>query len=231
MKAEFAFTGLDALRVLQVRKSLSRGVDPMADDEDPVATSPPAKVDLRDDPELLARFMRGERVAVNTVVRQYAPVAAAAISGIERDPIEANDILQDTLIALVERRAQYQRQGSYAAYVATVARNKALSALRKRKSKRATPLDDEAVDSSPTHEEAVIEIEEERERAHVLSDLGRFRASLPEDLRQVMDLKYGEAMGRPRIARMTGLSEKKVRGKMDRVSDLVGNWRARWRRP
>jgi RNA polymerase sigma-70 factor, ECF subfamily len=200
----------------------------MSDDQD--SAQPPVRTPgsgLHDNPALLALFHAGDPVVVAAVIADHAPIAATAIGHIESDPCEANDILQDTVVTLVEKREQYRGDAPYAHYVVRVARNKAFSALRRRKSHRTDPLGHEPVDAVPSSEEVAVELEEQQARLRDLRALAAFRADLPDDLRTVLDLYYGEDMGRPRIIRETGYGDKAVRGKIKRLESRLDVWKSR----
>jgi RNA polymerase sigma-70 factor (ECF subfamily) len=184
---------------------------------------------LLSDPDLLRRFLQGEQAATATVTYHYAPLAGRVISAIIKNPIEAQDVLQDTLVQLLLKRKQYECRRPFAAFVARVARNRALDALRRRKRSKDQPYDETTEPSAGSFEEELLAQEEVQQRDTYLRELGAFRESLDTPDQELLDLQYGEKLGRDRLSDRLGQGEKKVRNRMKALRERVSAWVARTR--
>ena len=82
--------------------------------------------------ELMLAVQRGERPALNRLFSLYTPKLYSFIVRIVGDPSAAEDIVQETWMALYERRDGYQPTYKFSTWLFTIARRKALSELRRR---------------------------------------------------------------------------------------------------
>src|SRR5512144_419190 len=82
---------------------------------------------------LIAECMAGNEAAIEMFVHQYeANVFRLALS-IVGDPAEANEVTQETFIAVLRSLPAYQDKQSFKAWLYTIALNHSRSHLRKRK--------------------------------------------------------------------------------------------------
>jgi RNA polymerase sigma-70 factor (ECF subfamily) len=87
-----------------------------------------------DDPEaqLIARARAGDDLAFAELVQPHAPGLFRLLCGIVRDPAEAEDLLQDTLLRAWVKLPTFRRQGAFSRWLRAIARNAGLNALRAR---------------------------------------------------------------------------------------------------
>ncbi len=91
----------------------------------------------------MRRICAGEDEGVAELYDRYAPVALGLALKIVRDEVEAEDVVHDAFIAIVERADQYREdRGSVVAWLVTTVRNLALDRARRRV-RRAQITDDE----------------------------------------------------------------------------------------
>ena len=106
---------------------------------------------------------------------RYAPVALGLALKIVRDEVEAEDVVHDAFIAIVERADQYREdRGSVVAWLVTTVRNLALDRARRRV--RRAQITDEELRHEPTpavpDPESLFWIEQECAAVrHALSEL------------------------------------------------------------
>ena len=82
---------------------------------------------------LIAACLSGDEHAIETLVRQFeADVFRLALS-IVGDTAEANEITQETFIAMLRSLSSYEERKSFKAWLYTIALNQSRSHLRKRK--------------------------------------------------------------------------------------------------
>jgi RNA polymerase sigma-70 factor (ECF subfamily) len=103
---------------------------------DEVATKPTEE-------ELLARVAQGEREAFHALVtstQRSVYRLALAVSG---NPVDAEDILQETYLAVFRAAPSFRREASARTWLLTIARHEAWRLMRKRMPAASNRLDDE----------------------------------------------------------------------------------------
>lgn len=110
--------------------------------------------------QALADVARGDRSALKLLYDKTAPKLLGVCLRILEDRAEAEDVLQETYIAVWNRAGAYdaERGLSPITWLATIARNKAIDRVRAtRRPREARPLDEasEIPDESPSAEDAV----------------------------------------------------------------------------
>lgn len=132
------------------------------------------------------------------------------------DTAEAEDVTQDTLIRVWERREELAEVQSLEAYVLTVGRRLALDRSRKREaanlSLEATEAD--APDNAPGADER-MEQEERLRRVHLIFN------SLPEQQRTALQLRDVEGRSYREVADIMGISEDNVKVTIFRARKAV----------
>src|SRR5688572_26072050 len=95
------------------------------------------------DARAIQRIRGGDDAALGDLYDRYAPMALGLALKIVREPLEAEDVVHDAFVAIVERAEQYRpERGSVAAWLVTTVRNLALDRTRRR-TRRAQITEDE----------------------------------------------------------------------------------------
>lgn len=164
---------------------------------------------LLSDHDLVAEAQSGDPFALNTLitaVREVVlPYCRARLGTYGGGADVAEDVTQDTCVAVVDVLPRYQRQGApFAAFVYAIAANKIADAQRRF---GRSPISGEEVpdraEAGPTPEEQVLI------SADVAAALDLV-ALLPQRMRQVVQLR-AMGMSVERVAQTTGLSANAVR--------------------
>lgn len=80
-----------------------------------------------EDVRTMVRIREGEDGAIEELYDRYASMALGLALKIVRDPTEAEDVVHDAFIAIVERADQYRiERGTVIAWLVTAVRNLAL---------------------------------------------------------------------------------------------------------
>lgn len=87
------------------------------------------------DNQLMVRTRDGDKDAFNILYQRYEVRLRALITSFPCSYDEAQDIIQETFLRLWLARGSYQGNGTFAAYLFTIARNCWLEKLRKRRNK------------------------------------------------------------------------------------------------
>lgn len=121
------------------------------------------------------------------------------------DVNEAKDILQETILKLLEKRNEWNRLENFEAYAMRAVRNTYLNHRKKVRNRRVYPMD------------ASLECEEENEIekkiniSDLRNDFNRIIAKLPEIQKQVLYLREIEEMEYKLIAKVLNISETQVK--------------------
>ena len=148
-----------------------------------------------DDPELVARFRRGETAAFDALVRRYQrPIYWLALRYVGNDA-DAKDVAQRAMVQAFVKLGQLREGGSFKSWVYRMAANLALNVVRDRKP--SAPLGDDV--ASPGREPLVEEESQRRLRAAV--------ATLPPQQRLVVELRIYEELPFAEVAQIAECSE------------------------
>jgi len=129
---------------------------------------------------------------------------------------DAEDLVQETLIAIHAKRASYDRSLPFTAWLHAIARYKLIDHYRRAKLRRALPLEDaEAVLAEQSHDAA--------EAAH---DVGKLLDKLPAAKRELLRQVKLEEQTTAEAAASTGMSESAVKVGVHRaikaLSKMIG---------
>jgi RNA polymerase sigma-70 factor (ECF subfamily) len=170
---------------------------------------------------LSARAADGDSAAFAAIVRRHAPVMRAFAIRLSGSHADADDILQDSLIAAWEQLPTLEQADRLRPWLMTIVSRKATDRMRKNR-----PVDeldvDRAEDEGAGPESKII----------ASSRLDALRAvldALPDGQRECWILKESAGMSYDEIARQLGLSATIVRGKLARARATVLKEMEVWR--
>jgi RNA polymerase sigma-70 factor (ECF subfamily) len=150
-----------------------------------------------EDARAMRRICDGDDGALADLYDRYAPMALGLALRIVRDPLEAEDVVHDAFVAIVERADQYRAErGSVVAWLVATVRNLALDRTRRR-TRRAQITEEELrhepVDAVPDPESIFWM---ERERVAVRRALEQ----LSRSQRETLEIAFFEGLSYPEIA-------------------------------
>lgn len=117
------------------------------------------------------------------------------------DPAEAEDLVQETLIAVHTRRMSFDRSQPFTPWAYAMARYKLIDHLRRSRRRAAVPLEDAGVLLAP----------EDTSQATAGADLDRLMADLPEKQRAAIRHTKLDGRSVAETADLTGQSEASVK--------------------
>ncbi len=177
--------------------------------------NPDGQAELPDDAALVEAGRRGDRTALDALLRRHYPRLRALCQRLTGDPTDADDACQEALVALVRGLPRFDGRSSFATWAYRVTANTCLDELRRRRRRprpRAPDDDHEAGGGGP-HGTPVSDVAD-RVAAHLDVDaaLGRlapeFRVAVV--LRDLCQLSYDE------IAEVLGVPVGTVRSRIAR---------------
>ena len=150
-------------------------------------------------------------------VRRLRPQLMVAARRHTGDSDCAEDIVQDTLIRVWNRRDSWDTIENIEAFALTVCRNMALDRLRLHENQNAS-LDDTPVDSNPTATANPYEHTVQREKVQIVRQL---IDALPEKQRACMQLRDIEGKTYKDIATVLGITEEQVKVNIFRARQTI----------
>ena len=155
--------------------------------------------------------LAGDDEAFETVIRTYSRRVYVVAYAILQDVSEAEDIVQDTFLKAHQQRGKLREPEKFPAWLLTVTRNGARDRLRRRRPQADAATFDTLTDHAAATPGSEMEIEENQAR------LRRALATLPEEHRTALTLRYLEGLDYRAIESQMGLSNGALRGILGRA--------------
>lgn len=142
--------------------------------------------------------MQRDETALEALYDRYAGMLWSVLNRILRDPQAAEEILQDIFYQLWHSASQFDAsRGSLPAWLTVIARNRAISRLRRRNPAAGEELT-ENMASLP------FNLESAASQRELLERVRRALATLPQEQRSTIELAYFEGLTHSEIAQRTG---------------------------
>lgn len=158
---------------------------------------------------LFAQALRGDSDAATRLYTTCVPTLRAWL--VARLPwCLAADLAHDALVQAFRRAGQFRPGASFAAWLRTIAWNMAMNTLRddgRRKMRESAYWDHERIQSSSSEEPDTM----------LLTAVQRSVASLPEDQRELLDLRFQQGRSASEIAANSGRSRVAVAVSLHRI--------------
>jgi RNA polymerase sigma-70 factor (ECF subfamily) len=162
------------------------------------------------DANLVAAALRGDAESFSRLCEQHYPALVAIAYSRLADRHLAEDAAQEALLAAYRDIAQLKKPEQFAAWLAAICRNIATDMAKAKAREKRT----EAVDCDPV----VNPSDTENDAVSVVREIVRH---LAPDARDIVVLRYYNQMSYPQIARMLGISEEAVNGKLRRARNKI----------
>ncbi|HEX3987502.1 MAG TPA: sigma-70 family RNA polymerase sigma factor [Acidobacteriaceae bacterium] len=154
------------------------------------------------DSALIERMMAGDENALVALYDRYSGMLFGMLMRILKDTQLAEEVLQDLFLQLWREAGRFDAsRGSLPGWLLVIARNRAISRLR-RGNRQAVADDPDGflLESLPSPGN----LEEEAQRLQLADRLRRAMATLPGEQREALELAYFEGMTQTEIAQRTG---------------------------
>ena len=183
------------------------------------------------DEALMRAVQRGDAEAFDVLAERLRPGLSARLHDIVRDPGAADDMLQETLLRVWTRAAQWDGRGPAGGWALRIATNLALNHLRTVRRRRETALDVACTDDRQSVSGAIpsgagpgteVEADETSRRLRGLVD------ALPRDKRDVVALACDDDLSVREIADRLGIPEGTVKSRLHHARKwLAAQWMLR----
>jgi RNA polymerase sigma-70 factor, ECF subfamily len=181
------------------------------------------------DAELTARARAGSLEAFEELIRRHSRLVYRALTAILGNQDHARDAMQDVMLSAYEHLAGFQSRSKFSTWLVSIARNKAIEYLRKRKNE--TSLDEGAFgedrDFRPRElRDWVDNPEQAYSRQEIQQLIERGIMALPPKYRTVVMLRDIEHLSIEETARQLGLSVPTVKVRLLRGRLMLREWLA-----
>jgi RNA polymerase sigma-70 factor, ECF subfamily len=150
------------------------------------------------DAALIERLIRRDEAALEALYDRYAGMLSSVLNRILRDTQAAEEVLQDIFFQLWSTASQFDAsRGSLPAWLMVIARNRAISRLRRHN----PAAGDELLDNTAI---STINIESAASQQQLLSRVKSALENLPKEQRAAVELAYFEGLTHSEIAKRTG---------------------------
>ena len=168
---------------------------------------------------LLAAARRGDRRALDQVTRQLSGSLYRFGRGFCRDPHDAEDVMQETLAALISSLHRFRGDASLSSWAYVVARN--ACARRRRHTSRHKSLESGPDDRVPELRDPGAGPEQAAERRELREALERAIGRLPASLRDVLVLRDVEGLSAAQVGKRLRVRERAVKSRLHRARVLL----------
>jgi RNA polymerase sigma-70 factor (ECF subfamily) len=164
------------------------------------------------DDELLSRARRGDPVALEALLERAAPTILRFARRMCRNDADADDVLQDTMLAASSHLRDFEGRSSLSSWLYALARSACTRKRRGLANRPATDADDlaERADLAPSPEGVAAA----RELAALLE---RALAAIPEQHREVLVLRDVEGLSAAEAAEVLGIGVDALKSRLHRA--------------
>jgi RNA polymerase sigma-70 factor (ECF subfamily) len=184
------------------------------------------------DQELLDQARAGDRRALEALLARHQPRVYRFGLKMCRDPEDAQDVLQDTLLAMARGVRDFRGASSISTWLYTIARS---YCIKKRRKSKFAPADMQSIDTNADVD--AVQLADPGQRPddaladrQVRSALEQAIAALEPKYREVLLLRDEEGLTAPEVAEVLGISVQAVKSRLhrarlqvrERVAPLLG---------
>jgi RNA polymerase sigma-70 factor, ECF subfamily len=162
--------------------------------ETELVNSPPPSA--QDDAALLSLVQKGNESAMASLFDRYSKVVYSVALRVLRDPASAEDVLQEVFMQIWRNPNGFiATRGSLGGWLAVVARNRSIDALRRKRPSE--QVDDMALASN-------YNLANEAERNNLMEKARGVIRLLPMEQRKTLEMAFFDGLTHSEIAEMTG---------------------------
>lgn len=150
---------------------------------------------------LMLAALEGDARAYRTLLTELSGHLRAYYQRKVQSTADAEDLVQDTLLAMHRRLHTYDVDQPFTAWVHAIARYKLIDSFRRNRSRATVPLEDAGA----------LFAQETAEAAHAKRDVEQLLNALPENKRELLRLTKIEGLSTAETAQRLGLSRSAVK--------------------
>jgi len=168
------------------------------------------------DETLVTMYAQGNNSAFDVLLNRYKSSIHSYIYFIVRNKDLAEDIFQETFVKVIItiKQGRYTDNGKFKAWITRIAHNLIIDYFRQERSENTISNDDVEVDLFNNSKLCDSTIEDAMIRGQVLSDVKKLVKHLPDNQREVLEMRYYQDLSFKEIADLTGVSINTALGRM-----------------
>jgi RNA polymerase sigma-70 factor (ECF subfamily) len=177
----------------------------------------------RSDEALLTAYREGDDAALEALLARHAPSVHRFGVKMCRDPEDARDVMQDTLLAAARGLREFRGASSLSTWLFAIARSFCIK--KRRRARETAPLDDDRVMDAASPLAGPDEAAGDREIGAALEEAIR---ALEPGYREVLVLRDVEGLTAPEVGEVLGLGVDAVKSRLHRARVAVRDRLAPW---
>lgn len=172
-------------------------------------------INLTDD-KLVAAYANGDNQAFDTLLKRHQNRVFSYIFSIVKNRDVADDLFQETFVKAIMtiKQGRYAESGKFSAWISRIAHNLIIDYYRQGKNENLVSADDEDVDILNRKDLCDINIEDVMIDAQISTDVQRIVEALPDNQREVLEMRFYRDMSFKEIAEATNVSINTALGRM-----------------
>ena len=168
------------------------------------------------DDELVVRYAQGNNEAFDVLLKRHESKIFSYIYYIVKDDDKANDIFQETFVKAIMtiRQGRYSGNGRFVSWITRIAHNLIIDNYRQEKIENCVNSEDESLDIFNRKELSEGTIEDALVQEQISCDIRRLVDALPDNQREVIEMRYYKDLSFKEIADLTNVSINTALGRM-----------------
>lgn len=173
-------------------------------------------LDMMTDEELVVLYAEGNNAAFDQLLDRYKSSIHSYIFFIVRNKELTEDIFQETFVKVIMtiKQGRYSEVGKFKAWITRIAHNLIIDYFRQERSEQVISNDEVEVDLFNNCKLCEGTVEDRIVHHQVLTDIRRLVEHLPENQREVLEMRYYQDLSFKEIAEKTGVSINTALGRM-----------------
>ena len=167
------------------------------------------------DEKLILRFQEGDINAYNELVKRYKDRLLNFVLRYFNNVEQAEDVVQDTLIKLYTHASYYKNVAKFSTWIFTIAKNNALTELRKNKRKKTDSLwtdDGQVIDINSIEESLDSKVQNEI----AIDELKIFLDEIPQIFRMAVVLRDFQELSYEEISKILEIPIGTIKSRINR---------------
>ena len=167
------------------------------------------------DEKLILRFQEGDINAYNELVKRYKDRLLNFVFRYFNNREQAEDVVQETLIKLYTHASYYKNIAKFSTWIFTIAKNNALTELRKNKRKQTDSLwtdDGKVIDINSNDQTLDRRVQNEI----AVDQLNKFLEEIPENFRMAVVLRDFQELSYDEISKILEIPIGTIKSRINR---------------
>lgn len=171
---------------------------------------------LMTDEELVSLYAKGNNPAFDVLLNRYKHSIHSYIHYVLRDRDLTEDIFQETFVKAIVtiKQGRYTENGKFKAWIMRIAHNLIIDNFRQERNENTVSNNETEVDLFNDVRLCDGTVEDQLVKNQVFADVKKMIGYLPDNQREVLEMRYYQDMSFKEIADVTGVSINTALGRM-----------------